>query len=45
MKMYEYEKGQALDRMILFIVELFANFKRSGKFYIKPSSGRLNMWC
>ena len=28
----------------LIIVELFAIVKRYG-FYIKPSSGNLNMWC
>ena len=40
--MYKYEKKQGMQKMILFIVKLFANVKCFG-FYIKPSSGHLNM--
>ena len=29
MKMYKYEKIQGLQKMVLFIVELFANVERS----------------
>ena len=35
-------KKQGIQKMVLFIVELFANVKHFS-FYIKPSSGHLNM--
>ena len=39
--MDKYEKN--IQRMIVLIIELFANVKRSG-FYMKPSSSRLNIY-
>ena len=45
MKMYKYEKKTlGLQKMILFVLEFFANIKSFGfLFLIKPSSGLLNM--
>ena len=41
---YTNMKKQGVQRMILFIVELFASIKSFG-FYIKPSSGHSNVQC
>ena len=38
------KKYKVMQRMIFFIVELFAYVQRF-VFYIKLSSGRLDMWC
>ena len=40
---YIYKTAQGIQRMILFVLEISPTSNGS-VFYVKPSSGRLNMW-